>query len=51
MNDVLLTGNSIDDLNQCKNAIHSKFTIKDLVPLKYFLGLEVAWSFKATIIS
>lgn len=51
VDNVILIGNSIDDLNQCKFALHTKFIINDLDPSKYFLGLEVAKSFKATIIS
>lgn len=48
---MILIGNSINDLNRCKTALHSKFTFKDLGPLKYFLSLKVARSSKATIIS
>ncbi|XP_043810935.1 uncharacterized mitochondrial protein AtMg00810-like [Manihot esculenta] len=51
VDDVILTGNSVDAINKCKMALHSKFTIKDLGPMKYFLGLEVARSSHATIIS
>ncbi|XP_021617918.1 uncharacterized mitochondrial protein AtMg00810-like [Manihot esculenta] len=51
VDDVILTGNFVDAINKCKMALHSKFTIKDLGPMKYFLGLEVARSSHATIIS
>lgn len=51
VDDVIFTGNSIDKLNHCKQALDSKFTIKDLSPLKYFLGFEIARSYEATIIS
>ncbi|XP_021609051.1 uncharacterized mitochondrial protein AtMg00810-like [Manihot esculenta] len=51
VDDVILTGNSIDAINKCKMALHSKFTIKDLGPMKYFLGLEVTRSSHVTIIS
>ena len=51
VDDVILTGNSIDAINKCKLALDSKFTIKDLGPMKYFLGLEIARSSQATILS
>ncbi|XP_021623921.1 uncharacterized mitochondrial protein AtMg00810-like [Manihot esculenta] len=51
VDDVILTGNSIDAINKCKLALDSKFTIKDLEPMKYFLGLEVARSTQTTILS
>lgn len=51
MDDVILTKNSINDSNQYKIALHSKFTIMDIMPLKYFLRLKVTRSSKATIIS
>lgn len=51
MDDVILTENFINDSNQYKTTLHSKFTIMDIWPLKYFLSLEVPRSSKATIIS
>ncbi|XP_021621510.1 uncharacterized mitochondrial protein AtMg00810-like [Manihot esculenta] len=38
-------------MTEVKSALHSKFTIKDLGFLKYFLGLEVARSSTATLLS
>ncbi|XP_021624636.2 uncharacterized mitochondrial protein AtMg00810-like [Manihot esculenta] len=51
IDDIILTGNSIDAITKCKLALHSKFTVKDLGPMKYFLGLEIARSNQATFIS
>lgn len=51
VDDVTLIGNSINGSNQYKTALHSKFIIMDIGPLKYFLSLKVVRSFKATIIS
>ncbi|CAM8951474.1 unnamed protein product [Rhodiola kirilowii] len=42
VDDVLLTGTSLQLINSIKAFIHDKFRIKDLGNLKYFLGLEVA---------
>jgi len=41
VNDVVLTGNNITEINVVKAHLHSRFHIKDLGPIKYFLGLEV----------
>lgn len=44
LDDIIITGTSIDDTIDVKTALYDKFTIKDLGHLKYFLGLEVARS-------
>lgn len=42
VDDILITRNSVDLINQVKSFLHSRFKIKDLGPIKYFLGLELA---------
>ncbi|CAM8984340.1 unnamed protein product [Rhodiola kirilowii] len=42
VDDVILTGTSMNIIQDIKAFIHDKFKIKDLGTLKYFLGLEVA---------
>lgn len=44
VDDIILTGNNIAEIKNVKHILHSKFCIKDLGPLRYFLGLEVARS-------
>ena len=44
VNDIVLTGNSVTEMSNIKGILHSNFRIKDLGELKYFLGLEVAYS-------
>ncbi|RVX07943.1 Retrovirus-related Pol polyprotein from transposon RE1 [Vitis vinifera] len=44
VDDVLLASDSIMEIERLKTFLDAKFTIKDLGPLKYFLGLEVARS-------
>ncbi|GJZ28844.1 ribonuclease H-like domain-containing protein [Tanacetum coccineum] len=44
--DIVLTGNNIDEINYVKIFLSSKFNIKDLSELKYFLGIEVLKSDK-----
>ncbi|KAL0308794.1 UNVERIFIED_CONTAM: Retrovirus-related Pol polyprotein from transposon RE2 [Sesamum radiatum] len=51
VDDVLLTGNSLDDLNAVKSYLDDLFTIKDLGNAKYFLGLELARSTQGTYLS
>ncbi|GJZ76996.1 ribonuclease H-like domain-containing protein [Tanacetum coccineum] len=41
VNDIIITGNSLDNIEEFKNFLKSKFQIKDLGKLKYFLGIEV----------
>ena len=42
VNDILIASNDVDAVNVFKHFLHSKFKLKDLGTLKYFLGLEVA---------
>jgi len=44
VDDIILTGNSLDEFIFIKTTLHNSFKIKDLGQLKYFLGLEVAHS-------
>ena len=38
----MLGGTNLEDIKQLKDLLNAKFSIKDLVALKYFLGFEVA---------
>jgi len=51
VDDVVLTGNSIAEINAVKAHLHSRFHIKDLGPIKYFLGLEVSRSLDGLILN
>ncbi|KAL0439514.1 UNVERIFIED_CONTAM: Retrovirus-related Pol polyprotein from transposon RE1 [Sesamum latifolium] len=42
VDDVLITCISESKITEVKDFLHSAFTIKDLRPAKYFLGLEIA---------
>ena len=44
VDDIVLTGNSVEEINSIKNVLDCNFRIKDIAILKYFLGLEVAHS-------
>ncbi|KAK1408324.1 hypothetical protein QVD17_39996 [Tagetes erecta] len=41
VDDIILTGNNLDEINNIKKMLNSQFLIKDLGLLKYFLGIEV----------
>lgn len=46
VDDVILDGNDMFELNIVKGILDKSFDIKDIGPLKYFLGLEVVQSKK-----
>ncbi|GJU85749.1 ribonuclease H-like domain-containing protein [Tanacetum coccineum] len=41
VDDIIITGNSISEIEKFKTFFKSKFMVKDLGKLKYFLGIEV----------
>lgn len=41
VDDIVITGNCAKEIESCKKFLKSKFSIKDLGKLKYFLGIEV----------
>ncbi|KAK4385674.1 Retrovirus-related Pol polyprotein from transposon RE1 [Sesamum angolense] len=44
VDDILITGPSLSDIEGVKSYLHSLFTIKDIGGARYFLGLEIARS-------
>lgn len=50
VDDIVLAGNDLDEIQLIKNSLHNVFGIKDLGILKFFLGLEVAHSAKGITI-
>lgn len=43
VDDIILTGNDIQSIQQLKSHLHRTFSIKDLGSLSFFLGLEVTY--------
>ncbi|KAJ0772240.1 putative RNA-directed DNA polymerase [Helianthus annuus] len=44
VDDIVVTGNNIDEVDKIKVVLNSNFQIKDLGKLKYFLGIEVLYN-------
>ncbi|OMO87137.1 Integrase, catalytic core [Corchorus capsularis] len=51
VDDVILAGNNGDKIQEVKSYLNDKFGIKDLGPLKYFLGIEAARSPAGIVLS
>ncbi|XP_016647164.1 PREDICTED: uncharacterized mitochondrial protein AtMg00820-like [Prunus mume] len=51
VDDILITGNNVAAINSLKQFLHTRFRIKDLGDLKYFLGIEVSRSNQGICIS
>ena len=51
VDDLIVTGDNIDEIEALKLALHKKFAIKDLGRLKYFLGIEMASSHKGLFLN
>ncbi|XP_050875563.1 uncharacterized mitochondrial protein AtMg00810-like [Lathyrus oleraceus] len=46
VDDIVLVGNSLDEIHYVKHILDQQFSIKDLGKLRYFLGFEIARSTK-----
>lgn len=51
VDDVIITGNNIERIQQIKAQLDNAFSIKDLGQLKYFLGIEVAKTENGLVLS
>ncbi|KAK3000201.1 hypothetical protein RJ639_023484 [Escallonia herrerae] len=51
VDDIILTGNDITEMERLKQCLASEFEIKDLGSLKFFLGMEIARSRKGIAVS
>jgi hypothetical protein len=51
VDDILITGNNIESIKGLMQFLHTRFRIKDLSDLKFFLGIEIARSKKGIYIS
>lgn len=44
VDNIILVGNSLTEFDRIKTTLNQSFNIKDLGPLKYFIGIKVAHS-------
>ncbi|KAI3665096.1 hypothetical protein L6452_43714 [Arctium lappa] len=51
VDDVIIVGNDSKKIDDVKQCLHDKFSIKDLGELKYFLGIEVARTSRGLVLS
>lgn len=51
VDDIIITGSSLDLITSLKQFLHSQFKLRDLGNLKYFLGVEIARSSTGIILS
>ena len=51
VDDIILSGNDMEELQKLKKYLSEEFEVKDLGNLKYFLGMEVARSRKGIVVS
>jgi hypothetical protein len=51
VDDLIVTRNNEGDIELNKHHLKTKFDIKDIGQLKYFLGIELAYSIKDLFIS
>ena len=51
VDDIILTGDYEEELLKIKRSLEKEFEVKDLGPLRYFLGMEVARSKRGIFVS
>ena len=51
VDDIILTGDHVDEIARINVALGKEFEVKDLGDLKYFLGMEVARSKRGIYVS
>ncbi|XP_076904346.1 uncharacterized protein LOC143559751 [Bidens hawaiensis] len=51
VDDVIITGNDINTIKETKHFLDKEFSIRDLGPLKFFLGIEVARTKRGLVLS
>ena len=51
VDDIIVTGDDLQEIENLKKQLKTEFEVKDLGVMRYFLGMEVAWSKEGLFIS
>ena len=51
VDDIVITRDDVEEIKKLKERLGNAFEVKDLRPLRYFLGIETARSSKGIILS
>jgi len=51
VDDIILAGNDKEEIDRVKQTLNKTFKIKDLINLRYFLGLEIKTSKKCIMMN
>nr|AAP21414.1 putative polyprotein [Oryza sativa Japonica Group]ABF99446.1 retrotransposon protein, putative, unclassified [Oryza sativa Japonica Group] len=51
VDDIVITGDDVEEIRCLKERLGKAFEVKDLGPLRYFLGIEIARSSKGIVLS
>jgi hypothetical protein len=51
VDDIVITGDDVEEIKSLKKKLGRAFEVKDLGPLRYFLGIEIARSSKGIVLS
>ena len=51
VDDIVITGDDVEEIKKLKERLGRAFEVKDLEPLRYFLGIKIARSSKGIILS
>ncbi|WVZ55981.1 hypothetical protein U9M48_006573 [Paspalum notatum var. saurae] len=51
VDDIVITGDDVEEIKYLKENLGRIFEVKDLGPLRYFLGIEIARSLKGIVLS
>ena len=51
VDDIIITGDDVEEIKFLKKSLRKAFEVKDVGPLRYFLGIEIVRSQKGIVLS
>ena len=51
VDDIVITGDDVEEIKFLKKSLRKAFEVKDVGPLRYFLGIEIVRSQKRIVLS